>query len=344
MSDISSLSPRFSSALCTALGTAGTVLVLECFRIPNCYMSLSLAATLSLLPRPSLSYIMTRLTALSLGILTSMIMLIAFFQAPWLSLPLAGTIAALGYALFFKHSGPGSAYAFGAYFLAFYATVTHSPYGSDFVLQGLKLLIQTIVPITMTYFAAVLTKKKEEPPQFKKIDRSGIVSIGITVSIALMLEMVINTDQETRLVMASISTITFLETGKSVSLYLQQMIGYLLGAAVATAFLVGIVAFANDITIYLLALGGLFGLLEWLGGYFSNQTTMIRGIMAMCSFSIFMIPAPDPNFHIAYGRITVSLLSFFLALIVYLMIKECVKLTEYLMQSKVEGWGFETEN
>ncbi len=344
MSDTSTLSPRASSALCTALGTAGTVLVLECFRIPNCYMSLSLAATLSLLPRPSVSYIMTRVGALSLGIATSMIVLIAFFQAPWISLPLAGAITALGYALFFKHSGPGSAYAFGAYFLAFYATVTHSLYGSDFVLQALKLWVQTAIPITMTYLAAVVTKKKEAPPIYQTIDLAGIVSIGITVSIALMLEMMLETDQETRLVMASISTIAFLETGKSVNLYLQQMIGYLLGAAVATSFIVLVVAFANDVSIYLLALGGLFGLLEWLAGYFPNQTTMIRGMIAMCSFSVFMIPTPDSDFHVAYGRITVSLISFFLALIVYLMIQEFVKLTERLMVSKNAGWGLGTKS
>lgn len=341
MSSSATLSPRASSALCTALSTAGTVLVLECFRIPNCYMSLSLAATLSFLPRPSLQYIANRLTALSLGILTSMLILIAFFQAPWLSLPLAGFIAALGYAYFFKRSGPGSAYAFGGYFLAFYATVTHSLYGSDFVIQALKLWVQTIVPITMTYLAAAVTKKKTPPPTHKKIDLASIVSIGITVSIALMLEMVINTDQETRLVMASMSTITFLETGKSVNLYLQQMIGYLLGAAVATAFLVAVVAFANDITIYLLALGGLFGLLEWLACYFPNQMTLIRGVTAMCSFSVFMIPSPDANFHVAYGRITVSLLSFFLAFIVYLIIRDCVKFTENFIKPKISDWEIE---
>jgi len=340
MSDTATLPPRASSALCAALSTAGTVLVLECFRIPNCYMSLSLAATFSLLPKPSVHYIMTLFGALSLGILTSMIILIAFFQAPWISFPLAGGIAAVGYAFFLKHSGPGSAYAFGAYLLALYATITHSLYATDFVIQALKLWVQTIVPITMTYLAAVLTKKREEPPAFKKINLAGIISIGITVSIALILEMAIHTDQETRLVMASISTITFLETGKSVPLYLQQMIGYLLGAAVATAFLVGVVAFANDITIYLLALGGLFGLLEWLAGHFSNHTAIIRGIISMCSFSIFMIPTPDANFHVAYGRITVSLLSFFLALIVYLVVQEFVKLTEYLMLPRVKAEEF----
>ncbi len=34
------------TALSAAFGTAGTVLFLEAMRIPNCYMALSLAATL----------------------------------------------------------------------------------------------------------------------------------------------------------------------------------------------------------------------------------------------------------------------------------------------------------
>ena len=322
---------KTSTALCIARGTAGTVLVLECFRIPNCYMSLSLAATLSLLPRPTLSHVLARFAALSLGILVSMALLVAFFQAPWISFPLAGFIAAFGYALFFKHSGPGSAYAFAAYFLAFYAIATHSFYENDLVIQALKLWVQTIVPIVMTYFAATLTKKHQPPQTYGKMDLGSIVGIGITVSIAIMLETAIKTDEGARLVMASISTITFLEIGKSVNLYLQQMIGYFLGAFVATAFLVGIVAFANDITIYLLGLAGLFGLLEWLACYFSNHTAILRGIIAMCSFSVFMIPAPDRNFHVAYERITVSLLAFFVAIIVYHLVQEFKKLTQQLM-------------
>lgn len=332
---------KTSSALCIALGTAGTVLVLECFRIPHCYMSLSLAATLSLLPRPTLSHVLALFAALSLGILTSMALLIAFFQAPWLSFPLAGFIAAFGYALFFKHSGPGSAYAFGACFLALYTTATHSDYGNDLLIQGLKIWAQTIVPIVMTYLAAALTKKHQPPQTYPKIDFGSIVSIGITASIAIMLEVAIQTDQGGRLVMASISTITFLEIGKSANLYLQQMIGYFLGAFVAMAFLVGIVAFANDITIYLLGLAGLFGLLEWLASYFSNHTPILRGIIAMCSFSVFMVPAPDSNFHVAYGRITVSLLAFFVAIIVYHLVQEFKKLTLQLMKPKTQGLSLE---
>lgn len=335
------LDEKTCSALCMALATSGTVLVLECFRIPNCYMSLSLAATLSLLPRPSFSHAVTRFIALSLGILTSMAVLVAFFQAPWISFPLAAFIPAVGYALFFKHSGPGSAYSFGAYFLAFYATATHSLVGTDLVIQALKLWVQTIVPIVMTCLAAMITKKHQPVQAYPKIDLGSIISIGITVAIAILLEMTIKTDQETRLVMASISTITFLEIGKSVDLYLKQMIGYFLGAAVATAFLVAIVACGNDITIYLLGLAGLFGSLEWLACCFSNYAAVLRGIIAMCSFSVFMIPTPDPNFHVAYGRITVSLLAFFVAIIVYHLVQEFRKITEQLMVTdkaiKAEG-------
>jgi len=342
MSSTATLSPQEmrAAALCTALATATTVMVLEFFRIPNCYMSLTLAVTLSVLPRPTLSHVIARVVALSLGILTSMGVLIAFFQAPWLSLPLAASIPALGYAFFLKRFGPGSAYAFGAYFLAFYIMSNLSLKESDFVLQALKLWIQSIIPIVLTYLAAMLTKQIKPTAAYAKIDLAGIVSIALTVSIAIMLDIAIKTDRAARLVMASISTITFLEIGKSVNLYLQQMIGYFCGAIVATAFIVGVVALGNDISLYLLALGGLFGLLEWLGCYFSNHTTFFRGIISMCSFSVLMIPTPDRTFHVAYGRITTSLLGFFTAIFVYLIIQEFRKLTERLMTpARLEAEG-----
>ncbi len=51
----------------------------------------------------------------------------------------------------------------------------------------------------------------------------------------------------------------------------------------------------------------------------------------MVSFSILMIPSPDENFHVAYGRITTSLIGFFTAIVIYLLIRECVKATKQLM-------------
>ena len=77
------------------------------------------------------------------------------------------------------------------------------------------------------------------------------------------------------------------------------MLGYFLGAIIATAFLVSVVALANEITLYLLAIGGIFGLLEWLACYFPSHTTFFRGITAMVSVSVLMIPAPDVTFHVA---------------------------------------------
>jgi uncharacterized membrane protein YccC len=327
----SSSQEKISSALSAALGTAGTVLVLEFFRIPNSYMSLSLASILSLLPRPSLGYLLTRIGALTLGIIIAMMLLTAFPQAPWFSLPLAGLIPALGYSFFFKHSGPGSAYSFGAYFLAFYIIVGSSLEQRDFFIQGIKLWSQTIVPICVTYLVALLIKDKIATPRYAKIDLASMVSIGVTVSIAIMLQVAIKTDQGARLVMASISTISALEIEQSVDFYLQRMLGFFLGALVATAFLVYILALGNDISVYLLGIGTLFGILEWLACSFPSQTTLLRGITAMVSFSILMIPAPDITFHVAYERITTSLLGFFTAIVVYLAIREFKKMTERLM-------------
>ena len=218
--------------------------------------------------------------------------------------------------------------------MAFYVTAGHSFQTDDFIIQALKLWSQSIIPIVMTYAAAVLTKDKILTPHFSKINLASMVSIGLTVSIAIMFDTAIKTDQAARLVMGSISTICALELEQSVDLYLQRMLGFFIGAIIATAFLVGVVALANEITLYLLAIGGIFGLLEWLSCYLPSHKTFFRGITAMVSFSVLMIPSPDASFDVVYSRITTSLIGFFIAIVVYLLIRECVKVTQQFMIPK----------
>ena len=321
------------SALCVAFGTSLIVLVLEFFRIPNCYLSLSLAATLSLLPTCLFSHLVARIVALSLGILSAMLVLIAFPQAPWFYLPLAGVIPAVGYAIFFKHSGPGSAFAFSAFFLAFHITIVSKNFSEDLIIEALNLWCQAAITIVIVHLVSIVIKEKKPLTNYAKFNFSSMVSIGLTVCVAIILETMIKSDQAARLVMASISTIATLEIEKSTDLFLQRMLGYVLGAVIATGFIISLVAIGNNIAIYLLALGSLFGFLEWIACFFNKQATLYRAITAMISFSIFMTPAPDMNFNIAYERIANSLIAFFTAIIVFLIVRECKKITERLMAS-----------
>jgi large-conductance mechanosensitive channel len=322
------------SALCAALGTAGTVLILEFFRIPNCYLSLSLACFLSLLPRAPLSHLAMRIAALSLGLLLSMAVLVFFPEAPWFYIPLIGTISAIGYSIFFKHSGPASAYAFSAFFLAFHVTMIANHLSQDPVIEALNLWCQATITMIIVYLACLITKDKKPTPVFAKFTSSSMISMGLTLTVAVLWDATIKSDQAARLVMASISGIAALELEKSTGNFVQRMFGYFLGAAIATAFIVAAVALGNNITVYIVAVGGLFGLLEWLSSLFQHQATIYRAIAGMISFSIFMTPAPDRNFHIAYERITNSLLGFLLAIVVFLIVRECTRLTNRITKKE----------
>lgn len=336
MSNSSSLSldEKATSALCTALGVMATVLVLECLRIPNCYMALSLAVTLSLLPPPSFKQFLNCIMSLSLGIASSMVLLIAFFQAPWVSLPLVIFFATVGYAFFLKRYGSGCAYAFSGYFLAFFIIMSIEKPRSDFTIKGMELWFQSVIPIVITYFTALLTKKPLVAQKNQSLDLAGTISIGLTVGVATLLDFTIQTDQGARLVMASMSTITLLEFGKSIGIYFQQLIGYFVGLAISIAFLVTVIALGNDIITYLLALGTLFGTLDWLSRYFLNYTAIFRGAIAMSSFSVLMAPSPDASFHIPYQRSLTSLIGFLIALFVYLLIHELKRFTQRIIISR----------
>lgn len=325
-----------TSALSAALGTAITVLFLETFHIPNSYMALSFASTLSLLPRAPLNHLIARVLALSIGILCSLIVLTAFPEEPWFYVPLLCFIPAVGYGALYKHSGPGSAYAFSAYFLAFH--VLNLPYiGKNILLiEALKLWSQTMIPILITYFVALLIREKKGPSLYPKLEFSSLLSIGLTVIIATMIDATTHLDQAARLVMASISTISSLEIEQSTQHFVQRMLGYFSGVVVTVGFIIFTVAFNNNIAIYLLSIGILFGFFEWLASRFINHTLFFRGIAAMLSFSVLMIPHPDTNIHVAYYRIANTLIGFFTAIIVFLVIREFKKLTKRLTASSLK--------
>ena len=324
------------SALCAAFGCAGTVMVLEFFRIPNCYMSLSFASTLSLLPTPSSTQVVTRLIALTFGIACSMLVVIGLPEAPWFSIPLVGVIPALGYSYFCKRSGPGSAYAFSAYFLALYVTAHAELLSGNLILQSLKLWAQSVVPIVITYLASLIIKEKKAITALPKKSLSSIISIGLTVSIATIFDATIKTDQAARLVMASIAGIATLEIDKSTNLFGERTVGYAIGVVVATGFIVAAVAVGNDIAVYLLMLGGIFGFLEWVSCRFPNQATIYRAVAAMLAYSIFMTPYPDRTFDVAFNRISNSLIGFLIALLVFLIVKKCEQITKHFAVPNVK--------
>lgn len=323
------------SALCVAFGTGITVLILEFFHIPNSYMALSFAFTLSLLPRTPLSHTITRIVALSLGIVTSMFFLVACADAPWFFIPIIGVVPSIGYAFFLKRSGPGSAYAFAAYFLAFHVLMVASHFSTHFVIQGLKLWTQSMIAILAAYFIAEFTKEKKEVTLHASFDVSSMASMGLTICIAVLLDNIIqNKEGAVRLVIASIAGITTLELEKSTENFLQRALGYCLGAVLATAFIVFVVTLGSNIALYLLALGGTFGFLEWLASLFKKHATLCRSMASMIAFSALMIPAPDRNFSIAYERITSSLLGFFVSIVVFLVVRECSKATHYFLKKE----------
>ncbi|HLB33728.1 MAG: hypothetical protein A3F67_07340 [Verrucomicrobia bacterium RIFCSPHIGHO2_12_FULL_41_10] len=318
---------RTKSAFCVALATVGTMLILGALRIPHSYMGLVFSATLSVMPKPSLEHFLLRIVAVSFGTVTSVLLLVIFPEEPWFYIPLLGVISAYGYAFFLARWGPGSACAFSFYFLAIHVSSIAGHFTYSVALLALNFWAQAVIAIIMTYIAACLTKKKATVEPSPKLPLSSIVTIGIAVSIAGLIDASIRTDQGGRLIMATISTITILETTQLITPLIDKFIGYLIGIVVAASFIVITIAAGNDFGVYLLFLGITFGSLEWLACYYLPKATIYRSIAMMISFCVLMLPAPDTSLHIPYQRALVSLAGFFIAIIAFVIGRECKKIT-----------------
>jgi hypothetical protein len=200
----------------------------------------------------------------------------------------------------------------------------------------LELLAQAISAIVVTYIVAIILRKKtvdSNNPAFRS-PISSMTSITIVVWIAILVAFSLKTDQAARLIIASISGITALETESSTESFRKRMLGYILGAIFSISFIVAIVASTNDLAIYLFGLGFLFGLLEWLANYYSSHKILFRAITMMFAYSALMLPSPDSNLQVSMSRVVASLIGFTISILVFRVMVEAQKITRFMISPK----------
>jgi hypothetical protein len=325
-----------TSALSVAFGTTATVLCVEALHIPDAYIALSLAASLSLLPTPSFQNFLFRLLSVTLAVTGGGLLLIALPESPWVYFFFISFITAIGYLVFLKNFGVGTAFAFSACFVAMCVEAMIAIASCNILITGLYLLSQAIISIVLTYGIACLLKKKSDLCTYVSLQSplNSMINIGLVVSIAIILALCLKTSQSMRLIIASFSGITALEIEQSATLFKQKMWGYIFGALLSIAYIVGLVALTNDFAIYLLSLGLFFGSLEWLANYYGTKKNFLRAMATMFSYSVLMIPAPDSNLYISLERIVMSLIGFSIAILVFLIMGEVQKITRFMIASK----------
>jgi hypothetical protein len=325
-----------TSALAAALGTAGTVLIVEFLHISNAYIALSLAASLSLLPMPSFQDFLFRIGSVTLGVISSVLLITMLPQSPWIYFFFVGFITAVGYHFFLKYVGAGAAYIFSAYFAAMCVEAIAGLFSSDIVIIGLELLVQSTVPIVITYAVTLILKRKPAPSNnpVLRLPIASMTSITVVVWIAILVAFSIRTDQPARLIIASVAGITALETERSTESFRKKMLGYVFGAVISIFFIVAIVASTNELTIYLLSLGLLFGFFEWMANSYASQKILFRAVSTMFAYSALMLPAPDSNLHVSIERVTSSFIGFSISILVFLLMVEAQKITQFIVSPK----------
>lgn len=327
-----------NAVLAVALTTTATVLCVEALHIPEAYIALSTAASLALTPTPSFHGFLFRLASVTLGVSSGVLLITALPESPWIYFFLVGLITAVGYHFFLKHFGIGTAYAFSAYFAAMCIKGMSSISSSHVVVTAINLLSQATIPIIVTYGVDLILKRKTGimNHSYLKSPLASMTSIGLVVSLTIIVAFSIEKIESMRLVIASISAITTLEIERSSTSFIKQMLGYIFGAICSIAYIVALVAWTNDVAIYLLSLGCCFGFFEWLAHYYPNQKILLRALAIMFSYSVLMLPAPDSHLNISLARIVASLSGFSIAIIIFLVIEEVQKITRFMIGFKTE--------
>ncbi len=302
------------------------MLLVASFHIPYPYMALVFSVVLSMLPRPTTSHFFYRIVALTLGCTLSIVLLTAFPEEPWFYIPLLGTIAAVGYAFFFKRWGPGCAACFAFFFLATHVVCIADHFSINIVVVATEFWLQAFIAIVVAHGALLLTKEQEIPTCYATLSIESIITIIITVSIAGLIDASIKTDQAGRLIISALSTITVLEITCKTYPLVQKFIGYCLGTLLSFGFIIIVASWRNDISFYLFTLCLTIACLEWLACRYQPTALIYESTAMMLSFCVLMLPTPDTSMHVAFQRALSTFIGFLVAALVFLLAREFRKI------------------
>lgn len=289
------------AALHQALAVTGTAFAVAVFHVGQPFLGVLAAQATAGIPCRGGRDLCQRLGSAWSGSLGGALVLTAFPQQPWLSLPVFAALSGWGTRFAIRQFGPAAAILFAMGICGSFSA------GIVFPAQGLFAGAAHALSLTLAIAVTVLLDPLGVRPAAAQAPPApGAWLMGGCCAGSLVLALVTLPAQSVVVTIAALTCVIGLgPEGRGI---VDRVAAGVAGAVAALIFLVGISALTNDLAAYLVAMGFVVGALEAMAWMSPRHGAACRQAGAMFAVTATILPRPEESLQASGQRMAAVLL------------------------------------
>jgi len=294
-------------ALRQGLATAGTALVVGTLHVPQPFLAILASQLIGGLRCDSRREFLRCLASAWLGSLTGGLLLVAFPDQQWLSLPLFGAAAGLGIVGAFRRWGAAAAILFAMGIGGMFSSGIVFP--EEGLVSGLAHASSLSIAVIVSTLSWNLLMRNPAPAAVPPSSLPRASIIGISAACSLVLACLVVPAQTVVMTISTMTTILALETSGAAPRVLERSVGAVLAVLASVAFII-IVGTGNNFAVFLLALAVAMGAFEWMAVSIPSKAALFRQAAALFAVAAAILPRPESTIQASADRMVAILLGF----------------------------------
>ena len=295
-------------ALRQGLAAAGTALVVATLHVPQPFLAILAAQLVGGLRCETRREFLRRLASAWLGSLAGLLLLVAFPDQQWLSLPSFGAAAGLGIVAAFRRWGSAPAILFAMGIGGMFSSGIVFP--DEGLVSGLAHASSLSIAVIVCTLSWNLLMRNPAPAESPPSSSPRASIIGISAACSLVLACLAVPTQTVVMTIATMTTILALETSAASPQLLERSMGAVLGVLASVAFIILVAGTGNDLGVFLLALALAMGAFEWMAVSTDAKAALYRQAAALFAVAATILPRPEPTLQASADRMLAVLLGF----------------------------------
>ncbi|MFZ4775764.1 MAG: hypothetical protein ACOYM3_10390 [Terrimicrobiaceae bacterium] len=302
-------------ALRQGLAAAGTALVVAALHVPQPFLAILAAQLIGGIRCDTRQEFLRRLSSAWLGSLTGLLLLVAFPDQQWLSLPLFGAAAGLGIVAAFRRWGSAPAILFAMGIGGMFSSGIVIP--EEGLVSGLAHASSLSIAVIVCTLSWNLLMQNPAPAESSPSSSPRASIIGISTACSLVLACLTVPAQTVVMTIATMTTILALETSAASPQLMERSMGAVLGVLASVAFIILVSGTGNNLAVFLLALALAMGAFEGMAVTTHAKAALFRQAAALFAVAVTMLPRPEPTLQASGDRMLAVLLGFAVAAACY---------------------------
>ena len=300
----------FRAALHQALAVSITACVAAVIHIEQPFLAVLAAQLTAVLPCRGSTDFLQRLVAAWTGASSGTLLLTAFPQQPWVSLPVFAAVSGFGAVFAVKNFGPAVGTLFAMGICASFSG------GIVFPIAGLLGGAVHGVSLSIAVIVTLLLQPLAPPPTTAPapVIPSGWL-IGSCGTGSLVLACLTIPSQSVVMTIATLTCVLALPRDGVV----KKPLGGILGAGLSLVFIVAISGLTNNLAFFLLGMGLVIGILEAIAWHKPDSALVVRQAAAMFVVLATILPRPEESLQAVGERLVAVLLGLAVAVVFSLM-------------------------